>query len=181
MQKTDWELKHAIERYEEICLRIIASTVCHLKCIIMTSDCIHQFRCFWNKSAYIFWLNASILDRSLALHFYWKYHSFHGFILFLASLFIAQSPKYRDFKVPKPFLQFRNVLLRYRHIKCIYTNYIWHRRYQGHQTDDLCSALLPFLVHGSGVAPILVSLCIFLLHASILNRFFALQFYWKYH
>ena len=117
------ELKEWL-RYLKICLRIIASTVCHLKCIIMTSDCIHQFRCFWNKSAYIFWLNASILDRSLALHFYWKYHSFHGFILFLASLFIAQSPKYRDFKVPKPFLQFRNVLLRYRHIKCIYTNYI---------------------------------------------------------
>ena len=83
----------------------------------------------------------------------------HGFILFLAPLFVAQNPKYRDFKVPKPFLQFRNVLLRYRHIKCIYTNYIGHKRYLGHQIGNLCGALLLFLVHGSWVAPILISLC----------------------
>ena len=113
----------------------------------------------WDIFLHIFLLHAAILNRSFALHFYWKYHSFHGFILFLASLFVAQRSKYRYFKVPKPFLQFRNVLLRYRHIKCIYTNYIWHRRYLGHQIDNLCGALLPFLVHGSGVAPILVSLC----------------------
>ena len=74
------------------------------------------------------------------------------------SLFVAQSPKYRDLKVPNPFLQFKNVFLRYRHIKCIYKNYIGYIRYLGHQIDNLCGALLPFLVHGSGVAPILISL-----------------------
>ena len=101
----------------------------------------------------------TVLNQSFMLYVYCKYHSFYLFILFLASLFVAQNPKYRDFKVLKPFLQFRNVLLRYRHIKCIYTNYICHRRYIGHQIDDLCGALLPFLVHGNGVASILVSLC----------------------
>src|ERR1700678_2960898 len=30
------DAKNTIERYEEICLRIIALTVCHLECIIMT-------------------------------------------------------------------------------------------------------------------------------------------------
>src|ERR1700678_1014679 len=62
------------------------------------------------------------------------------FILFLALLFVAQSLKYRDFKVPKPFLQFRNVLLRYRHIKCMYTNYrvfqTWPTR--GQLMSQLC-------------------------------------------
>src|ERR1700678_1584451 len=48
VQKTDCDLKHAMERYEEICLRIIASTVCHLKCIIT-----YEFRLYPSISRFL--------------------------------------------------------------------------------------------------------------------------------
>ena len=43
-------------------------------------------------------------------------------------------------------------------VKCLYTNYIVHIRYIRHQIDKLYGALLPFLLDGSVVAIILVSL-----------------------
>ena len=39
-------LKHSIKRYEEICVRIIASTAFHVKCLFITLVWMQQFRCF---------------------------------------------------------------------------------------------------------------------------------------
>jgi len=62
------------------------------------------------------------------------------------------------FVLPMLFLQLKYNLLIYRHIKCVYTNYIVHIRCLRHQIDNLYCALLSFLADGSGVTVILVSL-----------------------
>jgi hypothetical protein len=56
------------------------------------------------------------------------------------------------------FLQLKYNILIYRPIKCVYTNYIVQIRCLRHQIDNLYCALLSFLVDGSWIAVILVSL-----------------------
>ena len=62
------------------------------------------------------------------------------------------------FVLPMLFLQLKYNLLIYRSIKCVYTNYIVHIRCLRHQIDNLYYGLLSFLVDGSGITLILVSL-----------------------
>jgi len=62
------------------------------------------------------------------------------------------------FIIPKLFLQLKYILLVYRPIKCVYTNYIVPIRYLRHQIDKLYGTLLPFFVDGSGVEKHIVSL-----------------------
>ena len=47
-------------------------------------------------------------------------------------------------------LQLRNVLMIYWLMKCIYANFIMHKRYSRYQIDNLYGALLLILVDGSG-------------------------------
>ena len=61
------------------------------------------------------------------------------------------------FMTPEPFLQLKCVLMIYRHIKSIHTNYIVYIKYPRYQIYKLQCTLLSFLVDGSGVAIMLVS------------------------
>jgi hypothetical protein len=72
--------------------------------------------------------------------------------------------KIHEFMKPKSFLSLRNVLLIYRHIKCIYSDCMIHIRYLRHQVDNLFSTLLQSFVNVSGVAIFLVSSKTFFIH-----------------
>ena len=61
------------------------------------------------------------------------------------------------FMTPEPFLQLKCVLMIYRHIKSIHTNYIVYIKYPRYQIYKLQCTLLSFLVDGNGVAIMLVS------------------------
>ena len=54
------------------------------------------------------------------------------------------------FMTPKQFLQLKSILIIYRHIKNIHTNYIVYIRYPRYQIYKLQCTLLSFLVDGIG-------------------------------
>ena len=60
--------------------------------------------------------------------------------------------------IPKLYLKVINVLWMYKHIKCIYANYIVHIMNPWLNMDNLYEILLTILVDGNGVAIILISL-----------------------
>ena len=113
MQKTPRELKHSVERYEEISVRNLAWTVYHIKYITITSYCIHQFRCFWDKLDYIFPLSASILKRIFAFYSHWKYLSFHGCIFFFIFDNCCIKSEIHIFMIPKLYLQLKHTIFIY--------------------------------------------------------------------
>ena len=157
VQKYARELMHSMERYKDICVRIIAKTTFYLKCIIMTSDWIHQFRCFLRQiNPYHFtecvdsladFCTIFLLKMSFILSFYIHF------------TFIKCCTKYKipKFIIPTLIHQLRNNFYIYITIKCIYTNYVVNIRHIRHQIDKLCGGLPPVSVYGSGVAQIIVS------------------------
>ena len=88
------------------------------------------------------------------------------YLLFIFIICCTKSGIHK-FMTPKPFLQLKYILLIYRPKNCVYTNCIVPIRYPRHQIDRLYSALLSFLVNGSGVAKNIGSL----ITTSILIRF----------
>ena len=84
------------------------------------------------------------------------------FILWFYILFIFNNccikSEIQIFLIPKLYLQLKYTIFIYWCNRCIDTNYIVHIRFMGHQMDELNGALLSFLVYGSGVEVILVSL-----------------------
>src|SRR5882762_7927734 len=79
------------------------------------------------------------------------------YISFIFNIFCTKS-EIHIFVLPMLFLQLKYNLFIYRSIKCVYTNYIVHIRCLRNQIDNLYCALLSFLVDGSGITVILVSL-----------------------
>ena len=88
------------------------------------------------------------------------------YLLFIFIICCTKSEIHK-FMTPKPFLQLKCVLLIYRPKNCVYTNCIVPIKYLRHQIDRLYSALLSYLVNGSGVAKNIDSL----ITTSILIRF----------
>ena len=82
---------------------------------------------------------------------------FPYFYICFSFIICCTKSKIQKFMIPKPFLQLKYILLIYRSINCVYTNYIVLIRYIRHQIDKLYGALLPFLVDGSRVASNIVS------------------------